>query len=199
MTEPKAPDLFTCTRCRRRKPEDDYGPGELLRKDGKRYCRKCNDFLWAEFLEKSREQPRGGVTPRTEPERRKRRRHKLSQEPVLVETPSSVLEEPPPEAPVLEKAVAVPAGQPPEDEVQSRSPEPVQTKRYADVGHARGGAKAVAARENGRKGGRPPRWSKPTRLLAATWLRERLDELDDKSLEPDLHRLIQALEEGTIR
>jgi hypothetical protein len=65
--------------------------------------------------------------------------------------------------------------------------------------------KANAARENGRKGGRPPKWSMEVRALAARWIRANVEAgcvpegRRRSSLEWELTNLARALEEGALR
>jgi hypothetical protein len=63
--------------------------------------------------------------------------------------------------------------------------------------------KAEAARENGRRGGRPPKWSQQARSLAAQWIRTNVEAgcvpNRGSSLEWELIKLARALEEATLR
>jgi len=65
--------------------------------------------------------------------------------------------------------------------------------------------KANSARENGRKGGRPPKWSEEVRALAARWIRANVEAgcvpegRWRSSLEWQLTCLARTLEEGDFR
>jgi hypothetical protein len=71
--------------------------------------------------------------------------------------------------------------------------------RYANVGHSRSRAKITAARENGRKGGRPPKWSSTVRRVAAELLRTAARSQRDGPTAEEMVRMAKALEDGTMR
>lgn len=79
--------------------------------------------------------------------------------------------------------------------------EPAPVNRYVNVGRARTPAKSDAARANGKRGGRPRKWSREVCAMVAGWIRERLeaDAVVFYNEKQELRHLVKALEAGKVR
>jgi len=116
----------------------------------------------------------------------RRRRKQVPDRPVEVEPVHEV------------PAVVVPAEATRCDEV-SPAGEP-ERRGYANVGRSNSEAKGAASRENGKRGGRPRKWSRALCALAAEGVRELAQRYRkmDRKLESQLLGLARALEQGKL-
>lgn len=223
------PNTILCARCHQSKPEDAFPYWQRNRPSP--YCTPCveaeNEEAFGEAARQRREAAQAArheapPAPVEVPGRRGRRRPRLV-------GPMPVELEPQADAPALPHAweevppMVIPARRPstPEaiepqerdpvahlvDEEKAAAPpaladeRPAPVDRYQAMGRTRTPAKSDAARENGRRGGRPRKWGREALALAGEWILERLEkdppELYD--IRQDLVGLTEALKAGKIR
>jgi len=161
-------------------------------------CMPCEDLALEEFLlESARKRAAHEAAlaaappaPPSEPWRARRKKKRPTPVAPAAEVPVKPIESPfqPLVTDVTESTRAEPA---PEQSIEEPS-------RYANVGRSRSRAKLAAARENGRKGGRPPAWSQDVRAAAVGCLRRHAGTLAPQ-LGQELLRMASALEDGTLR
>jgi hypothetical protein len=188
---PPSSPAATCSRCHETKDAGRFAPDQLGSR-GKGLCHQCEDFLWAEFLEDRMRTAAPPPAP-AQPPKRSRRRASAEVPPALPPPPVEPVEPLDERRKPPETVSAPPAAEPPKRQ---------RTGNYENVGRARTPEKVAAARENGRKGGRPAKWSKEVRRTAARWIRHQVGAgtlPPGSPLEQDLIRLARALEDGSVR
>jgi len=194
--------MFRCSLCGETKPEGQFDPMEHSKPDDKRLCLPCNVIVWktphseavAKIKQLRASAARGQEPAHVAPVPQPRRRAQPAPSP-----PVPVVRAP--AAPPLVSAKTRPEERPPESApAPLPAAPPPPSNRYVAMGSVRTKAKATAARANGQKGGRPPKWTPEVRRLAALWIRTQVKAgKAEGALEPDLLRLASAIEEGALR
>ena len=222
------PTVITCARCHESKPEDAFPPSHRQRQHP--YCIPCFAAADEEWLEEERKRRLAREEARQEappalgewPARRRRKKTRFQAPPAP--SPLGFDVEDAPGALVAKTLVDVARVAPdapkrlvaedaPQDPPAPAEESPVPVNRFQAMGRARTPVKAQNARENGKRGGRPRKWSRKVLALVAGWIRRELESEDalrwDADMVPsaliginerqELQHLAQALEAGKVR